>query len=89
MSAAVGAKVERGGAMPFRIALFAVMAALVLSGCGRRGDLEDPNRADDAALAEAATPGTSDFASPGAVAPDPGRPQDTAPERPFVLDPLI
>ena len=74
--------------MPFRFALLLVVAALAISGCGRRGALEDPDRVENATVGGAAIPGTADFDSPGAETPDAERPEQ-APDRPFVLDPLI
>lgn len=75
--------------MPFRTAtLMIVLAALAVSGCGRRGALEDPAGPDAAAAEAAAIPGNADNASPGAMAPEAERPP-RAPQRSFILDPLI
>lgn len=71
-----------------RTALLMVLAALVVSGCGRRGSLEEPGRVENETVRGAALPGSADYSSPGAVAPDVDRP-DSRPDRPFALDPLI
>ena len=78
--------------MPYRIALVFVLAVLFVTGCGRRGGLEDPS--DPGSATESRTllpgmPGSSDAGSPGSAEPTPGRPGEDAPDRPFVLDPLI
>ncbi len=66
----------------FRAPAMIVLAALALSGCGRRGALEEPP--DPSALAKAAEP------------EDPTRPHPrhkptpiARPTTPFILDPLL
>ena len=81
---------------PTRSALaILILVPLVIFGCGRRGALEEPGRAAEAAppaLTDTApVPGGGDLLnaeSPGAQEPDQDRPA-AAPERRFFLDPLI
>jgi predicted small lipoprotein YifL len=83
--------------MHLRAALIVLMASLVLAGCGRRGGLETPPRAEAAAVPTGAadiapTAGeaaiTPDGESPGSTEPKAARPA-AAPDRPFLLDALI
>jgi predicted small lipoprotein YifL len=80
--------------MHLRAALIVLMAGLVLAGCGRRGGLEAPPRAGAAAVPADAVPtagepaGVADGQSPGSTEPAAARPA-AAPDRPFILDPLI
>jgi predicted small lipoprotein YifL len=81
---------------PLRTCLILLLAAATLAGCGRRGALQEPG-SPDAAIAPAVSeptlaPGGQgsllDAQSPGAQEPAEDRPA-AAPERPFILDPLI
>lgn len=81
---------------PLRTCLILLLAAATLAGCGRRGALQEPG-SPDAAIAPAVSeptlaPGGQgsllDAQSPGAQEPAGDRPS-AAPERPFILDPLI
>ena len=80
--------------MSTRLALsLSLIAAIAVSGCGRRGALEDPGEPGAEAISDAAprpgaTPLTADQASPGATEPRPAA-ANSAPERRFFLDPLI
>ena len=70
-----------------------LLTAVAVSGCGRRGALENPGEPEAAALSDdalrpGATPLTADQASPGATEPPETAP-GAAPERRFFLDPLI
>ena len=76
---------------PVLVLIFLV--ALAVTGCGRRGALEEPGEPGAAAVSDpaprpGATPLTADQASPGATEP-PEAASGTAPERRFFLDPLI
>ncbi len=65
-----------------------ILAAVVLAsaGCGRRGELQAPGTQEPDAVVGPEI--MLSPASPGATEPPEQRP-DTAPERPFILDPLI
>jgi hypothetical protein len=76
--------------------LLILLVALLITGCGRRGALQEAGSVD-AAVAPAVSeptlaPGGQgsllDAQSPGAQEPAEDRPA-AAPERPFILDPLI
>jgi hypothetical protein len=67
--------------------LIVAVAATAISGCGRRGALEAPG----SALGPEplfSPPVLTEQESPGAQDPEATR-QPAAPDRPFVLDPLI
>ncbi len=82
--------------MPIRsLLVLLIVAAMALAGCGRRGSLEAPDRAD--AVSNPAQQTTSPVPgeplltgplSPGAQEPAEARPT-TAPERRFFLDFLL
>jgi predicted small lipoprotein YifL len=79
--------------MPVRTALILMLSAALITGCGRRGALEEPGEPGARAVSEpaprpGATPLTADQASPGATEP-PAAASGAAPERRFFLDPLI
>jgi predicted small lipoprotein YifL len=81
--------------MPIRRLMILLLAATLLSGCGRRGPLEPPDRAESVAnpveQATSPVPGDpllTDPVSPGAQEPAEARP-DTAPRRRFLLDFLL
>ena len=71
--------------MPTRVILIALAASLLLAGCGRRGGLEEPGSdvEPDPLFAPSLLAAPQ---SPGAQGP---QPEAEAPDRPFVLDPLI
>ena len=85
---------------PARPLLLVLIAALALSGCGRRGALEEPGRPEPALTtapnlvpiapnsAAAGELSTLDPGSPGAQEPAEGGPAATA-ERRFFLDGLL
>ena len=56
-----------------RLAFVLVLSATVISACGRKGDLERPGAASINTTAPAGT----------------AKPQQTAADRPFLLDPLL
>jgi predicted small lipoprotein YifL len=82
MSAPVRYSRRMGGPMLIRSLLVLTLAATAVAGCGRRGSLEAPGEAQAVAAPIAGSP------SPGAIEPQPARPA-AAPERRFLLDPLI
>ena len=65
--------------MPFRTLIIVVLAAAIVSGCGRRGPLEAP----DASVVEPAP------AAGVADAPAPAAPPEPEPQRRFFLDFLL
>jgi predicted small lipoprotein YifL len=70
-----------------------LLVAIALTGCGRRGALEEPGEPGAEAVSQpaprpGATPLAADDVSPGATEPPETRPV-AAPERRFFLDPLI
>lgn len=72
--------------MLFRTVVMLVTAAALVAACGRRGSLEAPGEPEPAPV-----PGSTlllDPVSPGAQEP-PGTGPEEAPDRPFILDPLI
>ena len=69
-----------------RAPALAALAALGLAACGRIGPLEPPGGAAAAQPAPAAAPGSVEAMSP---AVKPRIPPITAPNQPFVLDPLL
>jgi predicted small lipoprotein YifL len=79
-----------------KLTLLALVLALALPACGRRGALEAPGRPETAAIPAvsepAPVPGNEgsllDPESAGSQEPAQDRPTD-APDRPFFLDPLI
>jgi predicted small lipoprotein YifL len=79
--------------MPVRILILVLLAVAAVSGCGRRGSLEEPGVAPAAATSPApAGTGTSPLdpgapAAPPAVIPEPDR--QPAPKRRFFLDFLL
>lgn len=78
--------------MPVRALIFVLLAAMAVSGCGRRGSLEEPAAAGaDAAVAPGTgvsplDPGSS---PPDAVPATTAPPQQPAPRRRFFLDFLL
>lgn len=73
--------------MPIRICLLVALALTAGAGCGRRGALEAPGATTQEKAAGEA--GTQSSASPGAQEPGALQPGEAAPQRRFVLDPLI
>lgn len=78
--------------MLIRLPLLIILAIAAGAGCGRRGELEAPGGPAPGAVTQpeprpGATPLTSIF-SPGATRPAEAAPS-VAPERRFILDPLI
>lgn len=73
-----------------RIVLALTLTLLAAAGCGRRGALEAPGSADPMpGVGTAGSPAPLDPTSPGAQEPAAERPGTAAPERRFILDPLI
>jgi predicted small lipoprotein YifL len=70
-----------------RTVLILLAATMLLAGCGRRGGLEAPGSAVETEPLFAPE-AILDDASPGAQDPEP-QAQPDAPERRFILDPLI
>ena len=66
---------------PLKVAVTLLVLAAALGGCGRRGRLEPPP--DPNAPAETADVSKAGFHK------KPVRPPITAPNRPFILDPLL
>jgi predicted small lipoprotein YifL len=72
--------------MPIRTLLIAALIACAVSGCGRRGALEEtgvPETAPD----QPSDPSAFGGFLPASEAPTPAPPR--APERGFILDPLL
>jgi len=81
--------------MPIRALILILLAALAVSGCGRRGSLEEPASvgavSDDAAGAAGTGVSPLDPGSrpPGAAPAATATPQQPAPRRRFFLDFLL
>jgi predicted small lipoprotein YifL len=73
--------------MPFRTLVIAALAIAALAGCGRRGALEPPGEPQTTVVPSADVV-LSSSASPGTLEPPRAKPI-AAPDRPFILDPLI
>jgi predicted small lipoprotein YifL len=73
--------------MPTRVILIALAVSVLLAGCGRRGGLEAPGAEVEPDPLFVPSP-LGESQSPGAQDPEP-RAEPAAPDRPFVLDPLI
>ena len=77
--------IASGGHM-IRAILIVVLVGVLLAGCGRRGDLQGPGvQEPDPVVGPEAILSP---ASPGATAPPEQKPE-AAPEKRFILDPLI
>ena len=74
--------------MPVRTLIFVLLAVAVLSGCGRRGGLEEPGAAPAAPSPAPAGTGTSPL-DPGAPAVIQEPSPQPAPKRRFFLDFLL
>jgi hypothetical protein len=68
--------------MPIRPLIILALALAMLSGCGRRGDLEPAGTPETNAVPT----GEATTAAPAAIPP---AAPDKAPDRRFILDPLI
>jgi hypothetical protein len=81
--------------MPVRTLILVLLAVAALSGCGRRGPLEEPSASTGAVSEDAAVPAGAGISplDPGAPAPSAAAPppaqQQPAPRRRFLLDFLL
>lgn len=69
--------------MVLRLGMIMLMVGLAVTGCGRKGTLDEPKSTAEATAPEATAPATND---PGAVKPVQ---EKVKPNKPFILDGLI
>jgi predicted small lipoprotein YifL len=70
--------------MPIRLILTLIVAATLMSGCGRRGPLEAPG-----AAAEPQPTFGLPIVSGNDVPSEPAADRNAGPDKPFILDPLL